>query len=599
MAEVDIQKIARRVDALRRDHAERDQRHQLVADVRAQKLDNIAPGSLPSAWPRPITANVIDTAARQLAENLAPLPSINCSAGSGMNSERQKKFVARRTKVAYSYVIDSQLKSQMPKGCDWYLTYGLLPIFVEPDFEAGSPRMRLDNPMKTYPQFDLWGKCISYTKVWREAAWKLAAKFPDYREAILGKQDAFTGKDASDAELEVIKYCDKGVYVLYMPERKNLVLSSMENRFGKVPVAIACKPSWDEQDRGQFDDVIYPHLAANRMAMLGLEATQKNVRAPLALPNDVQKLPFGDDAIVRTDNPDKIRRVGMDIPNAAWQQQALLGEEVMRGTRTPRAATGDVDASIITGQGVNALSGGYDIQISTGQMVIGNALEQALELCFEMDEKFWPDQKKKVSGVINGTPFEEFYTPSKDIKGSYRVSVSYGFAAGMNPHNALVFLLQLRGDQLVPRDFVQRQLPMDVDVAEMQQRVDIEQAEDAVKQGLFQLAASFGMLAQQGMDPTMILHQMATFIDKREKGIPIHKAVLEAFAPKEEKAAPAAAPGIPGMPPGAGGAPPGAPPGAAGPMGAQAPPDMMTLLAGLTSGQAPELSAAVSRKVPV
>jgi hypothetical protein len=65
--------VTRRVDALRRQHAERDQRHQTVYDARSQKLENIQPGSTADAWPRPITANAIDIAIRQLAENLAPL----------------------------------------------------------------------------------------------------------------------------------------------------------------------------------------------------------------------------------------------------------------------------------------------------------------------------------------------------------------------------------------------------------------------------------------------------------------------------------------------------------------------------------------------
>lgn len=605
MATIDL--IARRVEALRRDASERDQRHQTIFDARAQKIDNIAPGSMPDAWPRPITANILDTSARQLAENLAPLPSINCTPGV-VSSERQKKFVSKKTKVAYSYVIDSAVAKQMPTGCDWYLTYGSMPIVVDADFSQGRPRLRIDNPMKSYPQYDLAGKVISYTKIWRESARKLAAKFPEYATAILGEDQPFGRQVTGDTELEVVKYCDKDSYVLYMPERKNLVLMETPNTFGKVPVAIARKPTWDDSDRGQFDDVVWPMLARNRVAMLGLQATQQTVRAPLAIPTDVQKIPFGDDAVIRTNNPEKIRRVGTDLPQAAWQQDALLQEEVMRGTRTPASATGDVHASIITGQGVNALNGGYDIQVATGQLMIGHALQEALELAFEMDEKFWPDMKKSISGVINGTPFEESYMPSKDIKGNYRVSVTYGFASGMNPNQALIFLLQLRGDQLVSRDFVQRQLPMDVDVAQLQAQVDQEQTTDALKQGVFALLSSIGIMAQQGMDPTMLLTNAAKLIDLRDK-MPMHEAILTAFKPEPQPAAsPAGAPGAPapGEGQGAGvpfginpttGAPGGIAPGQA-EMGPGGKPDVMSLLAGLTSSGAPKASASVKRQVP-
>lgn len=605
---IDVDSVAKCVAAVRADHAERDARHQTVHDVRANNIDSVQPGSLPDAWPRPIVANAIDTAARQLAENLAPLPSINCATGV-TTSDRAKKFVAKKTKVAYSYVIESALKPKMAQACDWYLTYGSLPILIEPDFKAGAPRICFDNPKGAYAQRDRWGKVVVYFRVFRKKARELAALYPDLRDRIYGRD--FMNRDGcgDDALLEVVKYKDARVQMLFMPERKNLVLMSADNPFGKVAVAIATKPSFDDQDRGQFDDVIYPQLAKQRMAMLALEATNQTVRAPLAVPTDVQKISFGDNAVIRTNNPRDIVRVGQDAPVAAFQQQELLDQEVMRGTRTPASATGDVHASIITGQGVNALNGGYDIQIATGQAVIGHALEEAISLCFEMDEKFWPEAKKTISGVINGTPFQESYTPGKDIHGDYRVSVTYGFASGMNPNQALVFLLQLRGDQLVPRDFVQRQLPMDIDVTALQAQIDNEQVTDALKQGVFGMLSSVGILAQQGMDPTQILRNAANIVALREKGVSMDQAILQTFeappAPSQAggQSAPGAAPGgqegpgaLQGQNPGTG-SPFGVAAGQA-QMGPGGRPPLQQLLAGLTASGAPNLSASVRRSVP-
>lgn len=344
------------------------------------------------------------------------------------------------------------------------------------------------------------------------------------------------------------------------------------------------------------------------MALLGLQGTQRNVRAPLAIPTDIQKVPFGDDAILRTNSPEKIRRITTDLPVHAFQQEAVLQEEIRAGTRTPAAATGDIQASIITGKGVEALQGGYDTQIATGQAMIGGALEHALALAFEMDEMFWPDHEKSIQGMVNGTPFNEKYTPAKDIRGDYTVNVSYGFAAGMNPNQALIFLLQLRGDQDISRDFLQRQLPMDIDVNAMQAQIDQEQVTDALKQGIFSMLASAGIMAQQGMDPTQVLAQAASIIEDREKGMPMHQAILKAFQPEPAKtpAAQAAAgpegagggePGVPfGMNPGTG-LPGGTAPGQA-QMGPGGKPDVMSLLASLGGGGKPNMSASVKRSVP-
>lgn len=605
----DITQIAKRVEALRRFYSERDARHQKVYDVRTGKIDNIQPGTMPDVWPRPIVANAIDLAARQMAENLAPLPAINCANGV-VTSDRQRKYVAKKTKVAHHYVDSSNLRAKMAQGCDWWLTYGSMPFVVEPDFETGFPMIRIDNPMRSYPQYDLQGRLKSYTRVWREEAWRLADKFPMHAQQILGRSYGPTSEVAPDTLLECIKYCDKERYVLYLPERSNTVLADTPNPFGKVPVAIAQKPSYDDQDRGQFDDVIYPYLARARMAMLGLQATQRNVRGPLAIPPDIQKVPFGDDAILRTREPEKIRRITTDIPVHAFQQEAVLQDEIRQGTRTPAAATGDVQASIITGKGVEALNGGYDTQIATGQHHIGHALEQAIALCFEMDEKFWPDVEKSIQGMVNGTPFNEKYIPSRDIRGDYTVNVSYGFAAGMNPNQALIFLLQLRGDQDISRDFLQRQLPMDIDVNAMQAQIDNEQVTDALKQGVFSMLSSAGIMAQQGMDPTQVLMRAASIIEQREKGVPIHEAILKAFQP-EPAPAPAGggqeggAPegggpggaGVPfGMNPGTG-LPGGTAPGQA-QMGPGGKPDLMTLLASLNGNGRANVSAGIKRSVP-
>lgn len=605
----DIDRIARRVEALRRFYSERDARHMKVYDVRTGKIDNIQPGTMPDVWPKPIVANAIDVAARQMAENLAPLPAINCANGV-VTSDRQRKYVAKKTKIAHHYVDSSQLRAKMSQGCDWWLTYGSMPFVVEPDFETGSPVIRIDNPMKSYPSYDLQGRLRSYTKVWREEAWRLAEKFPMHAGAILGRGFNTISETAPDTLLECVKYCDKDSYILYLPERSNMVLMATPNPFGKVPVAIAVKPSYDDQDRGQFDDVIYPYLARARMAMLGLQGTQRNVRAPLAIPPDIQKVPFGDDAILRTREPEKIRRITTDLPVHAFQQEAVLQEEIRQGTRTPASATGDVQASIITGKGVEALNGGYDTQIATGQHHIGHALEQAIALCFEMDEKFWPSVEKSIQGMVNGTPFNEKYVPSRDINGDYTVNVSYGFAAGMNPNQALIFLLQLRGDQDISRDFLQRQLPMDIDVNAMQAQIDNEQVTDALKQGIFSMLASAGIMAQQGMDPTQVLAKAATIIDQREKGVPMHQAILQAFQapPAPPPGAEAAPPGEPGaggdqgagvpfgMNPGTG-LPGGTAPGQA-QMGPGGKPDLMTLLASLNGNGRANVSAGIKRSVP-
>ncbi len=603
MARSTEQAIAR-VDSLRRASAERDARWNDVYSVRSGDTESVMPGSMPEAWPKPIVANLIDTSARDMAEVMGAMPSINCSAGS-MTTDKAKKFSGKKTKIANSYVQQSGL----PAGrqvvlADHFVTYGLGILVIEPDFEHKRPHIRIENPMGTYIEKDLYGRVKSYSKVWQEEAIHLVNKFPQLLRVLRSNNDSQSGGEGwAERMIEVVKYCDEDMMLMYMPNHGNEIISVQANPLGKVYISPAFRPGFDRETRGTFDDVIWVQLAKARMALLGLEATEKSVRAPLAVPRDVQKMNFGDDAIIRTDNPRDIVRVGVDLPQYAQNESALLEQEMRVGTRTPEARSGNVDASIITGRGVQALMGGFNTVISTGQSVIAEALRVALEMCFEMDEKLWPREKKTIRGTVQGTPFEETYSPSKDIAGDHTVDVTYGFAAGQDPARAIVGLLQLRGDQLISRDFFQRQLPMSIDVVQMQIQIDNEQMTDAIKQGMMGYAQAIPQMALQGQaDPIEAFQRLAEMMKLREKGESIQDAVLKVFTPKEQPQGAAQNPlealmagggvGTPGEAQGGTGALPGA---SQQPQGF----DLQTMLAGLTSSGEASMSARTSRQGPI
>lgn len=608
-----LESIISRVESLRRAASDRDQRHRDVHDVRSGDIDTVIPGSMPDAWPKPIVANLIDTSARDMAEVMGVMPSVNCTT-SIMTTNKAKQFNSKKTKIANWYLIESHLYAgKQIVASDHYLTYGMAIYVVEPDFKEKRPHIRVENPMGVYPEWDLFGRLKSYTKVWREEAIHLVTKFPQLLRTIQGNQGSTDGW--AEREIEVVKYVDADQIIMYLPQHGNQIIDRMENPLGGIYVSIGKRPGYDSEIRGAFDDAIWVQLAKSRMALLGLEATEKTVRAPLAVPRDVQKMTFGDDAIIRTDNPDKIKRVGLDVPQATLQESQILEQELRVGTRTPEARSGNMDASVITGRGVQALMGGFNTVITTGQAVIGEALRLAINLAFEMDEKLWGAEKKTIRGTVQGSPFEESYVPSKDIDGDYTVDVTYGFAAGQDPARAIVGLLQLRGDQLISRDFFQRQLPMNIDVVQMQQQIDNEQFTDSLKQGIMGYMSAIPQMALQAQgqfDPVPELQKVAKLISLREKGKSVADAVLEVFTPKPAPPGQTQA-GSPLEAALGGQQGPGGPGGAAGPGGAsevntagvtpqageQQGRDLMSLLSGLNSKGQATMGAQTRRQQPV
>jgi hypothetical protein len=151
-------------------------------------------------------------------------------------------------------------------------------------------------------------------------------------------------------------------------------------------VVVAKRPSIDGQMRGQFDDVLGIQLLRNRFALLAMEAAEKSVQAPIVVPSDVQELQLGGDSIIRTNTPGGVRRVDLNIPPGAFTEQSILQAELRIGTRYPEGRTGNIDASIITGQGVQALMGGFDTQVKSAQAIFASALKDVISKCFEVDE---------------------------------------------------------------------------------------------------------------------------------------------------------------------------------------------------------------------
>jgi hypothetical protein len=568
-----IEQISARVENLRQRAAERDARQQDVLAVRKGQIATVYPDFFPEGVDANVVANFIDIVARDLSEVMAPLPSVNCSAANQAN-DRARRFADTRTRIATNYFAHSDLQVQMYTGADVYITFGFVPFVIELDEEAGLPRIRIENPVGAYPEFDRYGRCIAFAKRYYMAIGEVASQFPEYANILLGKE---MYKSDMTAQIEIVRYYDESQSVLYVPERNNLLLSHAKNPLGKMMVVVARRPSIDSEMRGQFDDVLGIQLLRNRFALLAMEAAEKSVQAPIVLPSDVNELEMGGDAVIRTANPAGVRRVDLNIPPGAFTEQALLQQELRLGTRYPEGRTGNIDASIITGQGVQALMGGFDTQVKSAQAIFASALRDVISVCFEVDEKFF-DYEKTIRGVDAGSPYQITYKPSKDIKKDYSADVRYGMLAGLNPAQGLIFMLQALGGGLISTDLAMRELPFGINVTQEQEKIEIENMRKSLVQSLQAYTQAIPQMAVQGADPSTIIKKIADVIKSRQKGVPIEDAVEEVFAPELP---PAGAPQVEQMSP--------APAALAG--GAPQPPSLQTLLSSLSAGGEASASA--------
>ena len=522
-----IEEIALKFEAIKRRNYERDNRMNNVLDVRRGRMHDIAPDFFPEGTTKAMVANFIDVAARDVAEVLAPLPSFNCI--SRNNGDRAKKNADIRTLIANNYIQTSRLQTQMYTGADWYGTYGFLPIAVEVNESTGLPFIRVENPMGSYPEFDRFKRLVSFSKRYIKTVGELIVEFPEYQGAILAGTNSATVD--YNAPIELIRYEDADQIVLFLPTKGNFVLRQTENPMGELMVRVATRPGIDDEPRGQFDDVLWVQIARARFAYLAMDAAEKSVNAPLAVPNDVQEFAFGPDAVLRTAQPQNIRKVGMDLPPGVFTEAELLQREMRLGSRYPEGRSGVLDASIVTGQGVQALLGAFDTQVKTGQQILADTFEDVIALAFRMDERLF-NFEKSIHGERNGSPYELTYIPAKEISGDYNIQVRYGLMAGLDPSRALIFSLQALGADLVSRDFVMRELPWSMNVTGEQQQIDVQRMRDNLNAAMSQLAQAIPQMTAQGQDPSDLAMKMAEVIKERQKGTAIEEAVSKIFAPE-------------------------------------------------------------------
>jgi hypothetical protein len=581
-----IEGIVQKVESLRLRHSARDARNLDVLAVRKGKITEVYPDFFPDGVNTNVVANFIDVVARDLSEVMAPLPAINCSAANSVN-DRARNFADKRTRIASNYFQHSDLAVQMYSGADWFITYGFIPFLIELDEESKLPRIRIENPVGAYPDFDRYGRCVAYAKKYVMTLGDLCSQFPEYEVQLLGRQGY---KQNLNVPIELVRYYDKDQSVIYVPAKENLVLSQAKNPLGKMMVVVARKPSIDGELRGQFDDVLGIQLLRNRFALLAMEAAEKSVQAPIVLPNDVQELQLGGDAVIRTANPAGVRRVELTLPQGAFTEQTLLNQELRVGTRYPEGRTGNIDATVVTGQGVQALMGAFDTQVKSAQAIFAAALRDVIATCFEVDEKIYPETKT-IRGVDSGSPYEVEYRPSKDIKGDYSADVRYGMLAGLNPAQGLIFMLQALSGGLISKDMAMRELPFTVNVTQELEKIEVEGLRASLLSSISALTQAIPQMASTGGDVSPIITKIAAVIKSRQKGLALEDAVGDIFAPQQQ-VPPAGAPSTPVEQPSPvpGGAPAGGAPSPEGLAPQAPPPDLQTILStlsgsGKTSGR--------------
>ena len=580
--------IADRVQVIRARNAKRDIEYSKLIAIRKGDYESVAPGLFNTAeFDRPLVANLIDTTARDIAEVMAPLPSFNCTA-QNMSNDSDVKRTALRGQIANGYVQSSRLQDQAFHGADRYGSFGFMAYIVEPDFTEQMPVIRIGDVVTSHYTKDYRGRTVEYFEVFTCPLEQVCADYPEAEPAIRARYGQY--RQDQNLDLKIVRYYDSdGTHMVLLDP--SIMLVSAPNRIGRCPVRIVERPTVTGEIRGQYDDVIWVQIARALVQMYTMDALEQSVHAPIAMPDDVQEMEIGPFTTIQSKTPQGIGRVNLNLTPGLFPEQQILAQEQRTGSRYPEGRSGSIDASIVTGQGVQALMGTFDTQVQTFQRLNASALEDVLEMAFRMDEAYWPDVKKTRRIKDNGSPRTYTYTAGKDIGGDYTVDVTYGAIAGLDPNRGLVFVLQALAGGLIAKSTARKTLPVDLNIEEEERQIELEMIDSSIAQTLAMLPQAIPQLAAMGQDPREVAMQTVEVRKLVSKGKSVAEAMEAVFVPKDEPAPPASpleqaaaaqqgGPALPGQ--GEGGAS-----------------DLLMSLVSMTPSGRPNLQSTVSRRAPI
>jgi hypothetical protein len=586
--------IANRVQLARTRNAARDRSYGQLIAIRRGDYESVAPGLFnTSEFDKPLVANLIDTTARDIAEVMAPLPAVNVQPAS-LQVDAQKDRADLRSAIANCYIQNSRLQDQMFGGADRYGSFGYMAYVVEPDFADQMPVIRVSDTPTAYWTADYRGRTVTYAEVMRMSTVELVAKFGTEENGLEQKLQNRYGNYSADHMCDVTRWydADHQAMVLLDPQ---ITLVSTPNPTKRCPVRVVERPQIVQGDtRGQFDDVIWVQIARALVQVYTMNALEQSVNAPISVPKDVDSFDIGPFTAIQSDQPDKIGRVNLNLTPGLFPEFNTLAQEQRMGSRYPEGRSGSIDASIITGQGVQALMGTFDTQVQTFQRLNASALEDVIATCFEMDEQLWGGVKKTRRLKDNGAPRKIVYTPAKDIDGEHTVDVSYGAIAGLDPNRGLVFVLQALAGGLISKQTARKSLPVDMNPMAEDRQIQLEQVDASIAGTIAALPQILPQMTMGGQDPREFVLQIAELRKQISKGKDPSEAISEVFAPKqapEEAAAPPPSPLEQAQ--GAGGGPAGLPGAGSGGAG-----DLLMSLAGMSPSGKPNLQSNVSRMRP-
>lgn len=458
-------------------------------------------------------ANLVLRGAERVAHRLGRAPDLVVDPPAKTDNEKPYQDAERRARIVEAYDDRDELEMRLPQIGRWLPGYGYVAITVEDCYSPDGhyyPQAILHDPHVTYP-----GEWTSSQHP-REVGFvthhdprELAEQYPAHAASIMTeKRERAAGggvilsmvahhgdgtqqggwRRQSDRGVEVVRYVDITGTYLVLPERK-VMLDHVPNMLSCEPFVVFKRFSFD-QLAGQFDHAIGLMASLAKFNLLLQIAMQDAVFAPTDVygylpPGGYQ---VGRGVVNQLDPQTKVERPIANVPYQSFQHVASIEQQFRTAAGYSEQMDGTSPTAWATGQGLEELATGIDLEIREYQTVLRFGLQRLDKIRLEHDVVYYPDESKPMAGVRRGEPFSESYRPRTHIGMALRTRREYGVMAGWDDARKIVTGLQLQQAGLISRQRFMENLDGLTDVTRELDRIRDEETMNLLRQAMGQRA---------------------------------------------------------------------------------------------------------------
>src|SRR6056300_1948705 len=450
--------------------------------------------------------NLLMSALDRLAQKLGRAPDLKVDIFNDKDSERATKRAEKLERIVHAYDEAQKLDLQLPQVGRWLPGYGFAVWVLKEKKDANGvpyPYAEVKDPYICYPGYFGEGQQPKELAiVQRVPHTTLAKTYPKHKNVILDEIDAeyntmaymssydkTWANQSGTGKVVAEYYDDEGTYI-FLPENK-VILDFIPNPLKSGPRFVVAKRFSFDQMQGQFQHVIGLMANMAKINVLSVIAMEDAVFTETNIIGEIESGQYkkGRLSVNYLTPGSQVSKPTNNLPYQLFQQIDRLERHLRLGSAYPVSDDGQSPNAFVTGRGLEELGQSASLHVREYQTVLTDALEQIDTKRLEWDEAMFPEKRKPIAGMHNGTAFKESYVPSSDIAEMYKTRRIYGVMAGFDEPQKIITGLQLKQQGIIDKQTLQENMDGLDNITQIQQRINSERAENVLFESLMAQAA--------------------------------------------------------------------------------------------------------------